>query len=202
MAAYDNPGHGHLVLTNSVIADNKVEASSQGVATLTNGAGITIQAVTLDLIHCTLANNQFLTRGRIGQALSVKGSAVPGGIPATVNIRYSIISDHVNTTITDGNTSAVTIYVESTANLDTVMFYNNTNDTNANGKPIDPGTINTVNSLFPAGPMNYRSPGSPSFDYHLQGSSPAMGQAAGSATADDMDGQPRPLGGGPRGGCG
>jgi hypothetical protein len=194
MAAYANPGQSHLVLTNSVVADNQVEAGSQGIARLVNGAGITIQAVTLDLIHCTVANNQFLSKGRDGQALSVKGSQVPGGVPAIVNIRYSIISDHVNTSITDDNTSALTVYFESTANLNTVMFYNNTNNTNANWKPIQPGTINQVNSLFPAGPIGYISPGSPYFNYHLQGSSPAIDQAMSSTTSEDMDGQPRPLG--------
>jgi hypothetical protein len=59
---------------------------------------------------------------------------------------------------------------------------------------MEPGTINLVNSLYPTLPMDYLSPGAPSFNYHLQGSSPAIGQAAGSTTSDDMDGQPRPLG--------
>ena len=103
-------GRAHLSVTNGVIADNQVEVSTQGVATLASGAGMTIQAVTLDLIHCTLANNQFLSTGRAGQALSVEGSQGPGGVPATANIRYTIISDHVNTTVTDGNTSALTVY--------------------------------------------------------------------------------------------
>jgi hypothetical protein len=82
----------------------------KGVATLASGAGMTIQAVTLDLIHCTVANNQFLSKGRAGQALSVEGSQGASGVPATANIRYTIISDHVNTTISDGNTSALTVY--------------------------------------------------------------------------------------------
>jgi hypothetical protein len=194
MAAYANPGQGHLSVTNGVIADNQVEVSTQGVATLASGAGITIQAVTLDLIHCTLANNQFLTVGRSGQALSVEGSQGAGGVPATANIRYTIISDHVNTTITDGSTSALTVYRGSTANLDTVMFYGNTNNTNANSKPVSPGTINQVNILYPNNPIGYVSPGSPYFNYHLQSSSPAIDQAINSTTSDDMDGQSRPFG--------
>jgi hypothetical protein len=194
MAAYANPGQSHLFVTNSVIADNQVEASSQGVATLVDGAGITIQAVTLDLIHSTIANNQFLSTGKAGQAINVFGSEGPGGVPATANIRYSIISDHINPTIGNNDTSALTVYKGSTANLNTVMFYGNTNNTNANGKPVAPGTINQVNSLFPKIPIGYASPGSPYFNYHLQGSSPAIDQAMSSTTSDDMDGQPRPLG--------
>jgi hypothetical protein len=194
MAAYANPGQAHLTVTNSVFADNQVKVGAQGKATVASGGGLTIQAVTLDLIHCTIANNQYLSTGRPGQALSVEGSQGAGGVPAIANIRYTIISDHVNTTVTDGNTSALTVYGGSTANLNTVMFYNNTNDTNANGKPVAPGTINQVNSHFPSSPMGYVSPGSPNFNYHLQHSSPAIDQAVGSTTSDDMDLQPRPFG--------
>jgi hypothetical protein len=194
VAAYDHPGQGHLSATNCVFADNQVEAGTPGSPILASGAGITIQAVTVDIVHSTLVNNQFLTIGKAGQAISIFGSEGPGGVPATVNISYSIISDHINSTISNGDTSALTVYTGSTANLHTVMFYRNTNNTNSNGKPVSPGTINQVNSLFSNTPIRYVSPGSPNFNYHIQSSSPARDQAVSSTTSDDMDNQPRPFG--------
>lgn len=194
MAAYPNPGQAHLTATNDVIADNQVKVGTPGIASLASGAGITIQAVTMDLIHCTLANNRFLSTGRAGQAISVEGSQGSGGVPATANIRYTIISDHINTTVGDGNTSALTVYSGSTANLNTVMFYNNTNSMNTNGRPVAHGTINQVNTRLATTPIGYVSPGAPNFNYHLNSTSPAIDQAITSTTSDDIDGQHRPFG--------
>ncbi len=194
MAAYAYPGQGHLFVTNSTIVGNKVEVGTPGITSLAGSPGITVQAVTVDIVHCTIADNQYLSMGRAGQAISVEGSQGPGGVPGTLNLRYSIISDHVNDTVTDDFTSALTVYKGSTANLDTVMFFGNTNNTNADKRPVDPGTINQVNTLLPTSPIGYVSPGSPDFDYHLQSSSPAIDQAIGSTTPDDIDGQSRPLG--------
>jgi hypothetical protein len=194
IASYEYPGQAHISATNSVFADNQVEAGTPGIPILASGAGITIQAVTVDIIHSTLVNNQFLTIGKAGQAISVFGSEGPGGVPATLNLRHSIISDHINTSIGDEDTSALTVYTGSTANLNTVMFYHNTNHTNGNGKPVAPGTINQVNSLFPSSSIGYVSPGSPNYNYHIRSSSPARDQATSSTTSVDMDNQHRPYG--------
>jgi hypothetical protein len=74
------------------------------------------------------------------------------------------------------------------------MFYGNTNNTNSNGKPVAPGTINATNLLLAKTPIGYVSPGAPNYNYHLKSSSPAIDQALGSISSTDMDSQPRPHG--------
>jgi hypothetical protein len=55
--------------------------------------------------------------------------------------------------------------------------------------------------MLNAASIQYVSPGSPNYDYHLQPSSPAIDQATGQYVglllSDDIDGQPRPFGSAP-----
>ncbi len=192
IASYASPGSGHLTLTNTVIADNAVQVGTPGTTSLTSGAGMGIQAVTVDIFHCTFDNNQFITEGKAGQAITVVGSGGPTGIAGVVNIWYTIFSNHVNSAWPN-DTSALTVYATSSANLNYVMFSGNTNNTNINNKPVIHGTINQTNTMSP-GTLGYVSPGSPIYNYHLTSSSPAINQAVNSSTPVDMDNQPRPYG--------
>ena len=193
LAAYESPGSGHLTLTNTVIADNGVQVGTPGNTNLSSGAGMTIWAVTADIVHCTFNSNQFITAGKAGQAISVEGSGGPTGVAGVANISYTIISNHVNS-VWPGDTSALTVYGTSSATLDYVMFFGNSNNTNINNKPVSHGTINQSNILTPPNPIGYISPGDPNYDYHIISSSPAVDQAVGSTTPIDIDGQVRPYG--------
>jgi hypothetical protein len=176
-------------VTNSVFSDNRIEVGD-GKSVGGGGAGMVIQAQRADIVHTTFANNYFVGDLKSGQGLLVHGSQGSSGVPATANLKYTIISDHLNTA-TDW-TSALTVAAGSTANLTGVLFANNTNDINTNGKPFPAGTINGLNTVSKAPSIEYVSPGAPIYDYHLRSSSPAVDLAAGSSLTIDMDGQARP----------
>jgi hypothetical protein len=182
-----------LTLTNTVVADNGVKTGTPGLARLTSGAGMTIQAATADIVHCTFANNQFLTEGKAGEAIMVQGSDGPTGVAGVANISYTIISNHVNYAW-PGDTSALTVYESSEATLNYVLFYGNSNNTNVNNKPVGHGIINQSNILTPTDPIGYISPGAPNYNYHITSTSPAVDHAVGSTTPVDMDSQSRPYG--------
>jgi hypothetical protein len=183
----------HIEVTNCIVAQNEVGLGNPGTSVEGGGGvGMVVQGINATIIHVTVVDNRFGSGVKVGQAIVVQGLYGNSGTAGTANIQYSIISDHINNVTP--NTSALTVFSGSTANLNTVMFYGNTNNTNANGKPVPPGTINQVNSLFPNIPIGYVSPGSPYFNYHLQSSSPAIDQAINSTTSDDIDGQHRPYG--------
>ena len=193
VASYASPGSGSLTLTNSIIAENAVQVGSSGTSSLSAGAGMTIQASTADIVHCTFDNNKFITPGKAGQAISVEGSGGPTGVAGVINIWHTIISNHVNT-VWPNDTSALTVYETSTANLNYVMFYGNSNNTNLNNQPVVHGTINQTHTMTPSIPIGYVSPGSPMYNYHITSTSPAVDQAIGSSLTIDIDRQIRPVG--------
>lgn len=187
----DPPYYGEL--TNVVFADNQVVMSPSGISDLGGGGGgLVVQGMTVDIIHCTFAQNEFEGDLRSGQAILVHGTNGNRGIPGTANIYYSIIADHVN--LNTNNTSALTVSEGSTANLYKGLFAGNTNDTNLNSRPLPPGKINGLDTMIHASSAGFVAPGAPDYDYHITPDSPAVARATGSTITDDIDGQPRPYG--------
>jgi hypothetical protein len=177
-------------ITNNIFANNRVEMGSPGTSPGGGGAGLVLQAVTADVIHSTFAENYFVGDVKVGQAIAINGTYGTSGVPASANLDYVIIADHVNTA-TD-LTSALYVAQGSSAALNKVLFSGNTNNTNLNGKPLLPGTITGMNTTFDVGSVQFVSPDSPNFDYHLSPNSPAVDAATGSNLSTDIDGQGRP----------
>jgi len=191
LASFSGAGYTAQIV-NTIIADNQIELGNPGTSVGGGGGGLMVQAVVADIIHSTFANNKFVGNLNFGQAIAANGSQGPGGVPATANIKYSIIADHVNSVT--NNTSALTVAQGSTANINRVLFAGNTNDTNLNNRPVAVGTITGMNTVISANPVRFVSPGAPGYEYHLLPNSPAIDQAVGSTTTIDIDGDTRPIG--------
>lgn len=189
LTSFSGPGYSSTLI-NSIFSDNRIEVGNPGNSVGGGGAGLVIQAIHADILHTTFARNYFVGDLKVGQALVVHASNGASGTPATANISYSIIADHVNPNTE--YTSALTVAENSTANLLKVMFSGNSNDTNLNNKPFTVGTITGMESTMQVQSVRFASPGAPDYDYHLAGNSPAIDQAVGSSTPIDIDGQSRP----------
>lgn len=174
---------------NAIFAGNHLQLGA-GSSVGGGGAGAVVQAIHADIIHTTFANNVFDSYLKVGQALVVHGMYGDSGIPASANLRYSIIANHTNP-FTD-MTSALTVASGSSIDITKVLFSGNTNDTNLNGKPYPVGSITGMNSAIYSSSVGFISPGAPTHDYHLALNSTAIDQAAGSSTQTDIDGQSRP----------
>lgn len=178
---------GTVNVTNAIIADNSVEMG-QGKNVGGGGGGIQAQGLTANLTHVTLARNRLGSGLVVGQALAVVEA--PGVSATTVNFNHSIVADHTE----NAGATAVVVLKGNTINFNRGLFANNTNNTNGNFDPIEPGVINGLSTLTGAPSAGFASPGSPNFNYRLTSGSEAIDKAIGSATPDDFEGQPRPVG--------
>jgi hypothetical protein len=179
-------------IINSIFADNRVEVGSPGASPGGGGAGLVIQAIDADILHTTFARNYFVRDVKVGQAVAIQGTYGASGVPATAYLQNVIVADHVNNA-TD-LTAAVYVAQGSSANLNIVLFSGNTNDTNLNGKPLLPGSSTGMNTSVYAASVQFVSPGTPSYDYHIEGNSPALNTGVSSSVTTDIDGGSRPLG--------
>jgi len=180
-------------ISNSVFADNWIEVGAPGKSIGGGGAGLVVQAMTANINHSTFANNYFVGDLKCGQAVMVNGLYGSSGLPATANFNYSIIADHIHPYT--NYTSAVTVAEGSTANFHQGIFSNNTNNTNIDDSPLPAGTILGLSSMYEESAIQFASPGSPDYDYHLISTSPAINRAVQSNLLIDMDGQTRPVSG-------
>jgi hypothetical protein len=171
-------------VTNAIIADNSVALGSGSVPG-GGGGGIQVQGLTATLSHVTIARNRLGPNLISGQGLVVL--AAPGVSSATANVNHSIIANH-----TESGTGAIAVVVQqgNTLNFNRGLFAGNNRNTNAGDSTA--GTFNGLGSMSSASSAGFVSPGSPSFNYHLQSNSPARDQATGSAVTSDIDGQARP----------
>jgi hypothetical protein len=188
-------------IVNTVVADNTVHPTQfngfyDSKAILNTAGGILLQGVDATLDHTTVANNTY------DGVLLTAGTNADGSIrAATATIRNSILAD------TPGS-NAVALEVAGSPNavtLDHVLYanntkpYANTKDDDSDGlpqtldsppQPNPPGTFNGLNTVIHATDALFMSPGAPNYDYSLQASSPAVGQAVGSTTKTDIEGHP------------
>lgn len=175
-------------VTNAVITDNYVTMGSiGGTAPGGGGGGIQVQGAQATISHATIARNRLGPALVAGQGLLVL--AAPGVSSASATVNHSIIADH-----TEGGPGAVAVLVQqgNTLTFNRGIFSNNTQNTNADGSPMLPGTINGLSTMQSVQSVGFISPGSPHYNYHLRYNSAAKDQAVGSTTVDDIDGQGRP----------
>ena len=180
-------------ITNAILADNSVEFGYPNYSPDGGGgSGMVCQAIDVNAIHVTLANNRLGPHLKAGQAVVAMGLYGTSGEPCNLVLENSIVSDHRN----DGEhlTSAISVAENSTATLNTVLFYNNTHDINTDGNPYPAGTINLSNVLTSTVPIGYLSMGPPNYDYRLTASSVAADRAFPSNVRTDIENQSRPYG--------
>lgn len=163
-------------ISNSIITDNRVEQGTSGQLAGGGGGGLWLQGMTVNVLHSTIARNWVATN-LVGSGAVVIGpyATVPG---ATVNFQYNIFANHT--------TGSGALYVQSgsTANLTRGLWSENSLNTNAAG--YQPGTINGLSTMV-SGLAKFVSPGSPNYDYHIQGTSDARNNATGSVDLIDVD---------------
>lgn len=169
---HDLPGR----ITNSIIADNRVEQSTTGQIAGGGGGGLWLQGMTVDILHTTIARN-WVASNLVGSGAVIIGPYA--GVPAaTANFQYDIFANHT--------TGSGTLYVQAgaVANLTRGLWSENSLNTNAAG--YQPGTINGLSTMV-TGLAKFISPGAPNYDYHIQGTSDARNNATGSANLVDVD---------------
>jgi len=171
-------------VTNSIVADNLAQMGTTGTILGGGGGGLWLQGTQAGILHTTIARNRLGSSPMQGHGLLVLND---GAATASIaNISYSIIADHTS------YAGAAALHVKSgnTATLQRTVWAGNGKNTNA-GDP-GAGTINNSNPLN-ATSADFVSPGSPSYNYHILGTSPAKNQATGSSTAIDIDRESRAL---------
>jgi hypothetical protein len=99
-----------------------------------------------------------------------------------MDVNYTIISDHV---FGGGNVGAVRVNTDSSATFNYGLFANNVADTDG------PDLISGLSTMDSEDSVDYISPGSPDYDYHIQAGSPAKDAALGSSMLVDFDGNGR-----------
>jgi hypothetical protein len=184
----DIPYQGQIV--NAVFANNRIKMASSGSNRFGGGGGgLVVQGMAVEIIHSTFAGNEFAGDLKSGQAILVQKY---GDISGSLDLRYSIISDHLN--LNTDNTSALTVSEGNRANLYQGVFCNNTNDTNLNGLPLPPGIISGLDTMMYVSSIGFVSPEAPNYDYHITSNSPVIDRALDSRIASDIDEHPRPYG--------
>ncbi len=165
-------------LRNSVVADNHVAFGTGGGTIGGGGGGLFVLGNDASIVHTTLARNSLGSDPMKGQAISV----VPrNGSPSHADIEYTAIADH--TSLVD--IPAVQVRTDSSANFDSGLFAGN--EKNTNEGILDAGTLTGLDTMIVEASADFSSPGSPDFDYHILGSSPAIDQATASTETIDID---------------
>ncbi|MCD4748323.1 MAG: hypothetical protein K8R59_03025, partial [Thermoanaerobaculales bacterium] len=171
-------GSSNAIFTNCIFADNAVILGNGGGTKGGGGGGLFVQNLsTAQVTHCTFARNSLSSQPLTGLAATLAG----GAGPVTLEIRYSIIADHTDSS----DLQAVFAAEENTAVFDSGLFAGNITDTSGFGVFVG------LDSMLSAATADFLSPGTPDFDYHLGEVSPAINQAIGSTTPDDIDGDTR-----------
>lgn len=184
-------------LNNMIIADNlaiqgngPTQSGSLGNG---GGGGIVIQGMNANMDHITFARNR-LDPGYpgliLGQAIGILPWYLQNGqLPATVTLGHSIIADH---TVGGSSATAVVVQVGTSLTFNQGLFAGNGNDTNADGFPVDVGTILGLTSMQSASTAGFIAPGDPYQNYHLRVDSPAKDKATNSTQTVDFEGETRP----------
>lgn len=174
----NDPGVTASIL-NSVFADNRVNLGVGGGVGTGGGGGLFVLGNDATLVHTTFAQNALGTSPLVGQAIVV----VPRlGSPSHATIVDSIIADH---TSLDTIAAVQAQTSDSSITFDEGLFAGNERDTNE-ALP-NSGTYSGLATMATSGSAGFDSPGTPSFDYHLIASSPAIDQATSSLVELDFD---------------
>ena len=181
-------------LKNVIIAENVADQGNGNTSAGNGGGGgIVAHGVNGDIIHATIVGNILGMGMVLGQGLLVQPWPSPDDpqIPATVNLDYCLIADHIE----GGDmAAALVVQVGSSINFNKGMFAGNERDTNSANIPVQVGTINGLDTMLHVHSAGFKFPGPPNYDYHIMDISPAIDQAIGSRIKIDVDSQPRPFG--------
>lgn len=167
-------GNTTIDVTNVVMADNAAELGDLGSAGAGGAGAMFLQSTTGSVVHATLARNRLSSSNMQGEAAALLGSS-------NVDFDYTIFADHTSIP----GELALHVQPGNAATLQRGIFSGNGQDAGGGG------TINGLGTMLALADVGFVSPGAPSFDYHLQESSPAIDQATGSATTTDIDGETR-----------
>jgi hypothetical protein len=173
-------GSSSGVIRNTLFADNRLVLGSGGGTKGGGGGGLFVQNLsTARLEHCTFAQNGISSSPLTGQAIAVAA----GAGPINLQIDYTIISRHSEYV----GAQAVFVSTGTAATFDTGLFADNDWDVGGGG------AISGLGSMLVSGSAGFRSPGAPSYDYHLLPTSPAIDQATSSIQTVDIDSEARDL---------
>jgi hypothetical protein len=170
-------------ISNSVIADNDADHGA-GQLVGGGGGGLWLLGVDVNVTHATVARNN-IEQNLLGQGIIV----IAGGVPAAVDINYSIISDHTGLV----NTAALHTQSGTTVSLNRTLYANNTVNDNHDRNYAGPsGVYNGLSTTISTqSPVGYVSPGAPYHDYHLTKLSVARDLVSTPALMIDIDQQAR-----------
>lgn len=180
-------GATKVKIINSVIADNLVAMGATGALPGGGGGGLWVQGLETDIVHTTIARNRLNAAPLQGQAILVLRDGVPAAISSVANVDFSIIADHVE------YPGSVAVHVKpgNVINFNRGLWAGNTKNTNSDGGPGPAGTFNGLESMLGAASVDFVSPGTPSYDYHILATSEARDAAVGSTLTIDIDGDRR-----------
>jgi hypothetical protein len=146
------------------------------------GGGIYLQGASLTATQSTIANNHINSPLINGQSvLDISSSAV--------SLSYDIVAnDSAN-----AGTPPITVDTSSSVTVNRTLFVATSSSVAlANGPNSGAaGTVNGASTALRATSAGFISPGSPNFNYGLNGNSPAVDQAVGSTATVDRNGNPR-----------
>lgn len=169
------------LVTNSIVAANRARMGATGCSPGGGGGGFFLDGVATTFEHVTLAGNSNGPEGMQGSAVVLLASAAS----ATLAARYGIVADHEAPV----GTAAIHTQTGTSVTFTRGLFAGNDIDTNNGG--FGAGTFTGLPSTTFDTSADFLAPGTPSFDYRIAASSPAVDAAVGSAQAEDFEGQTR-----------
>jgi hypothetical protein len=177
----DKDGSKWVSLVNCIVAGNSVHLGGGGGSIAGGGGGgIFFLGVQADVTHTTIAGNWIEATPLQGRGMVLVTRL--GTTASNVDFSYGIVAHHS----ASGGDAAIRVKDGSVLNLNVGLFADNGTDYNELT-----GTITGTGLMLSASTVDFVSPGAPNHDYHLQDSSPAVGEAFGTTTVVDIDGGDR-----------
>ncbi|HRW46676.1 MAG TPA: fibronectin type III domain-containing protein [Caldilinea sp.] len=169
---------GRLTMTNCIVTDNSALIGGGTISPGGGGGALYGYNSTITVDHSTFARNT-TNDTAYGSFIEVLEDSTEAGRPQMVaTIRNSIVSDHAGTV---GGILAILAGNGSEVRFENGLYFNNSGSTY--------GTVTGLNTMKSQDP-DYKSPGSPDYDYHIGRNSGAR-DGSSSGLAVDIDGETR-----------
>ncbi len=166
-------------VTNSIIANNRVDLGAGGGTVGGGGGGLFVLGNDVSIVHSTFAQNELGGSPLVGHAVNVSPRL---GVPGQATITDSVFASHTSL----ANVAAVQAQsTDSSVTFLHGLFADNTRDTN-NGL-ANSGTITGLGTMMSSSSAGFQSPGPPNFDYHLAAGSSAIDQTTTNSVSLDFD---------------
>jgi hypothetical protein len=185
-----------LAMTNCVVADNGAAYGAGTGEPGGGGGGVSLYGGNATFTQDTFARN-YLAGSAIGD---LQGVAIladnPTGVAANVAVNYCILADNANNFSPPA--AAIDVFPGNSAALNTNLFADNYQDTNAGGSPHSAGSFSGLSSDIAAASVGFLLGNTYGGDeeyqtaYEITPSSPAYRRAVGSTTPVDITGVARP----------